>query len=138
MYAAITLLLLLFSMITAADNIYRWTDAAGQVHFSDAPPSVVAAEVSLHTTSRDRRAGIGQGVRAGEKTLLRDAAKRRKRELSQRGAAHRKWREARAKRSRICARTQQRLAALSSPRYGWEERRKILKQRRALRCFGDR
>ena len=132
------LAVLLSPSVAAADTVYRWTDAAGQVHFSDDPSVSVATEFRLRPSPQRGAERPRGGVRRGEKTLLRDAAERRKREISQRRKERKKWRQAQAKRAKTCAQTRQRLAELRSPRTGWEERRRILKKRRALRCFGER
>lgn len=128
-------LCLLLSVPTHAGTWYRWIDAEGEVHFSDAEPPPGASGVRMqHTPSG--QAGRAEGVRPGERRLLREAEQRRERQLGQRRAARRKWHQGRARRTRACRETRQELRSLDSLRSGSEQRRRLLRRRRELRCLG--
>ena len=50
--AIVTLMLAGFATIAAADIVYKWVDATGQIHYSDLPPTEAGAKL-LGTYQRD-------------------------------------------------------------------------------------
>jgi len=48
----VTLMLAGFATVAAADIVYKWADANGQIHYSDLPPSEAGAKL-LDTYERD-------------------------------------------------------------------------------------
>jgi len=77
--------LLALSPALVAGDVYRWSDAQGQVHFSDAPPA--DGTMALQRTLPHGTPAPAQGLRTGERKALRTYHERKRRE--QRAAASR-------------------------------------------------
>jgi len=106
--------MLMLSWTVCADSAYRWSDAQGQVHYSDTGPpadSSDAAELALPPAT----AAPAQGLRAGERRALQSWQARRDRQ--QRRAA-RRTEQAQRQRERQraeCRTARERLHSANSP-----------------------
>lgn len=132
----LALLLAALSTTLNAGTIYRWTDSSGQVHFSDAAPA--RNEVSTRTYDESAPTAPVPGIRPGERRMLQRAEQREQRIRNSRTAARRAFHREHAERRRVCRDTEKRLAGLRSLKTGSEQRRRLLRKRRSLRCFGAR
>jgi hypothetical protein len=91
------LLLCAGGLPAGAGNIYQWTDAAGQVNFSDIAPRQVPAQRRQIVTGKADSSGE-RGLRPGELELLKQTAIRAR-------AEHKAALEARRRRDRQVAKT---------------------------------
>ena len=76
-------------------GIHRWTDANGQTHFSDTPRGTLPQLPAKQLTE-------GTGLRAGERTALRDIERRRQQRYRQAETGRRKIRHQRENRQQTC------------------------------------
>lgn len=106
---------LLFSVATSAADAYKWTDADGNVHYSDIPPpqpNVEEQRLELSNPS-DTLSSTATGLRPGEREMLRQI------ENEQEAAAQPQTEQAETKqqeptREELCAQYRQRLADIDS------------------------
>jgi hypothetical protein len=94
--------------ITTLAEIYRWTDASGQVHFGDRPPP------GSELIGTDTESGIaaGDGLRPGERALLKQIEQSKKSRTTQDGndaTASRKATERAQRDEKACLRLQRRI-----------------------------
>lgn len=97
---------LLFALcpLTAAAQIYRWTDANGEVHFSQVPPEQGPYKrMKIYETQ-----GVTPGAGKGASDYLKHAAKSS--ELDQQ--AHQAVVQAKAERAERCAKARERISFL--------------------------
>jgi len=76
-------------------GIYRWTDADGQTHYSDTPRGTLSRLPAKQLPE-------GTGLRAGERTALRDIERRRQQRHRQAETGRRKIRHQRENRQQAC------------------------------------
>ena len=91
------------------DNlIYQWTDSSGSTHYGDLPPDQAA---SIPIELPNNATGKAQGLRTGERALLRTIEQRQLKQRKHAQASHRKQRRLRSARTQLCQekREQQRL-----------------------------
>ena len=93
--AALWLVLVVTAGNARAGGIYRWTDANGQTHFSDTARDAL-------TQLPASQASNGTGLRAGERTALRDIERRRQLRHRQAEKGRRTVRDQRENREQAC------------------------------------
>ena len=82
-----------------AAPVYRWTDAQGQIHYSDRPqPSSV--DTAIATSMKPARTPAG--LRSGERATLHAIEQRRQARHRQVETARREQRQARARHRQAC------------------------------------
>jgi hypothetical protein len=103
-----TLIALLFLSASAAAGVYKWTDEAGHVHYSDKPPETAAEKLDIETRRTDPEqltARLSQDENRQEAAGIDPAEQER---LEQRE------REQQMRRQENCQRAQKALASLLS------------------------
>jgi hypothetical protein len=81
---------LVLSLPVAAGSIYRWTDAQGQVHFSDQPQVGVQAKREKTGPVIRNDPSAGSSLRSGERARLGEIEKRESRETAEKNARNRR------------------------------------------------
>lgn len=74
--SGIAVLAIVVSSATNADEIYKWTDAEGNVHYEDRPSAVYSQERLQFSYNRTDSAAVDQRVQAQrDSTVARDEAR---------------------------------------------------------------
>jgi hypothetical protein len=73
---------LVLNVPAVAAEVYKWTDALGQVHFGDRPPAGVQAMQKELRPAMGDDPGQTRGLRSGERTRLREIEKQEREEAA--------------------------------------------------------
>ncbi|NIR30986.1 MAG: DUF4124 domain-containing protein [Gammaproteobacteria bacterium] len=116
--AAALIVLVAFGPAAAGDEVYRWIDDTGRVHYGDRPPTEEAAPVDVEAASQPEPDSPATETRRTRRERLLRAFEKERRERRARERRREREREVRAHR---CAVARSNLREVQSARYLYEE-----------------
>ncbi len=105
---ALPFLLAFLVLPAAGGGVYKWTDAQGRVHYSDAPPPSQGAQ-RLRTDRPDEDQALAERRRLADRLTQSELARQKAREAEERRQAEEEKRRTQAEQ---CQRAQEQLALL--------------------------